>query len=106
MTMFRAILAVLVLLIPALARAWNSASHQTIAQAAQGQLTPTASAALGKILQGTNTLSPGALAAVATWPDDVRARANHGTIPDAWTPADCLRSICREDINAVLPIGS
>jgi hypothetical protein len=85
MTMLRAILAILVLLTPATAAAWGSPSHQAIAQAAQGQLTPTASAGLAKILQGTNTLSPGALAAVATWPDDVRARAQHGTTPDAWT---------------------
>ena len=88
MTMLCASLALLVLLVPVPAAAWGPPSHQAIAQVAQGQLTPTASAALAKILQGTNTLSPGALAAVATWPDDVRNRAQHGTTPDSWTQAD------------------
>src|SRR5215831_10771747 len=42
----------------------------------------------GQALQGTNVLPPGVLASVATWPDDVRARAQHGTIPDQWTSPD------------------
>ncbi len=78
----------LVLLAPALAAAWSSPAHQAIAQAAQDRLDPAPRKALAKILQGTDVLSPGVLASVATWPDDVRARAQHGTIPDQWTPAD------------------
>ncbi len=84
----RAILVLCLLLAPAPAAAWSSPAHQAVAQAAQDQLTPTARAALAKILQGTDMLSPGALAGVAAWPDDVRARAQHGTTPDTWTQAD------------------
>ena len=78
----------LVLLAPTLAAAWSSPAHQAIAQAAQDRLDPAPRKALAKILQGTNVLSPGVLASVATWADDVRARAQHGTIPNQWTSAD------------------
>jgi hypothetical protein len=100
MTIPRTILALLVLLAPIPAVAWGPPSHQATAQVAQTQLTPTASAALAKILQGTDTLSPGALAAVATWPDDVRNRAQHGTVPDSWTDADKAEA---DDFNAHHP---
>ena len=78
----------LVLLAPTLAAAWSSPAHQAIAQAAQDRLDPAPRKALAKILQGTNVLSPGVLASVATWADDVRARAQHGTIPNQWTSVD------------------
>jgi len=78
----------LVLLVPSLAAAWSSAAHQAIAQAALDRLDPAPRKALAKILQGTNVLSPGVLASVAAWPDDVRARAQYGTISDQWTSAD------------------
>ena len=78
----------LVLLAPTLSAAWSSPAHQAIAQAAQDRLDPAPRKALAKILQVTNVLSPGVLASAATWPDDVRARAQHGTIPDQWTSAD------------------
>src|SRR5262245_29179951 len=70
------------------AGAWSSPAHEAIGEAAQSRLTPQASAALARILQDTDTLSPGALAAVATWPDDVRARARFGTVAPGWSQAD------------------
>src|SRR5215470_20111063 len=82
------LIASFVLLAPTLAAAWTPPAHQAITQAAQDRLDPGPRKALAKILQGTNVLSPGVLASVATWPDDVRARAQHGTIPDQWTSAD------------------
>ena len=78
----------LVLLAPTIAAAWSSPAHQAIAQAAQDRLDPAPRKALARIRQGTDVLSPGVLASVATWPDDVRARAQHRKIPDQWTPAD------------------
>jgi S1/P1 Nuclease len=79
---------VIVLLGTADASAWSSPAHQAIGEAAQSRLTPQARAALARILQDTDTLSPGALAGVATWADDVRARARHQTVADGWGPAD------------------
>ena len=79
---------VVLLLSASNAGVWSSPAHEAIGEAAQSRLTPQASAALARILQDTGTLSPGALAAVSTWPDDVRARARHGTRADGWEPAD------------------
>jgi len=76
------------LLTPVHALAWSSQGHQAIAEAAQARLTPAAQAALAQILQGTNVLAPGALAGVATWPDDIRARAAYGTVAPGWSQAD------------------
>lgn len=70
------------------AAAFSSPGHQAIADVAQDRLSPATRAALGRILQGSGDLAPGALAAVATWPDDVRARAVHGTIAAGWTSDD------------------
>jgi S1/P1 Nuclease len=88
MMLGRAIVAGLLFLTPSSALAWSAAPHEAIAETAQGQLTPAARAALARILQDTDTLSPGALASVATWPDDLRARARHHTIAPGWGPAD------------------
>ena len=68
--------------------AWSSPAHQAIGDAAQDHLTPQANAALARILQDTSTLSSGALAGVATWPDDLRARQRYHTIAEGWGPAD------------------
>ena len=46
-------------LLPSLVAAWGCASHQAIGLAAESQLTPQAKAALARILQDTDTLSPG-----------------------------------------------
>jgi hypothetical protein len=85
----RSLAALLVLLLtPTSAWTWSSPAHQAIADAAQARLTPAAQAALAQILQGTTVLAPGALAGVATWPDDIRIRAAHGTIAAGWSQAD------------------
>lgn len=83
-----AILAILLALTTSQAGAFSSPAHQGIAGVAQDRLTPATRAALGRILQDGGSLAPGALAAVATWPDDIRARAAHGTIATGWTPDD------------------
>ena len=75
------------LLLPAAALAWSYASHQAIGLAAESQLTSKTRAALARILQGTDTLSPGALAAVATWPDDLRAHARRQFV-EGWGPIE------------------
>ena len=79
---------IIVLLGTSTAGAWSGPAHQAIGEAAQDRLTPQVSAALARILQDTDTLSPGALASVATWADDVRARARHGTVAEGWGQAD------------------
>jgi len=71
-----------------LAWTWSSPGHQAIAETAQARLTSTTQAAVAQILQGTNVLAPGALASVATWPDDIRNRAATGTIAAGWSQAD------------------
>src|SRR5262245_31925816 len=70
------------------AAAWSSQAHQAIAEAAQARLTPKAQTALAQILQGTTGLAPGALAGVATWPDDIRNYAAYGTTPSTWSSSD------------------
>jgi hypothetical protein len=82
---------IVVLLGAAVAAAYSGPAHQAIGEAAQDQLTPAAQAALARILQDTDTLAPGSLAGVATWPDDLRARLRHGV--DA--PGPALR-VCRQ----------
>jgi S1/P1 nuclease len=79
---------IIVLLTTSQAAAWSAPGHQAIAEVAQARVSPAARAALGQILEGRNDLSEGALAAVATWPDDVRARAAHGTKAKGWTDDD------------------
>lgn len=83
-----AILVILLALTTSHAAAFSSPGHRGIADVAQDRLSPATRAALGRILQDTDDLAPGALAAVATWPDDVRARAARGTIKPGWTPDD------------------
>jgi hypothetical protein len=83
-----ALLVILLALTTSHAAAFSSPGHQGIADVAQDRLSPTTRAALGRILQDSEDLAPGALAAVATWPDDVRARAAHGTIAPGWTSDD------------------
>ena len=85
------------------AAGFSSPSHEAIADVAQDRLSPTARAALGRILQDSNDLSPGALAAVATWLDDVRARAVHGTIASGWSPTDVQEA---DDFNQNHPRNS
>src|SRR5262245_17206271 len=70
------------------AAAWSSPAHQAIGEAAQSRLTPQAAAALARILQDTDTLSPGARAGVATWADDIRARQRFGTVAEGWGQAE------------------
>ena len=79
---------VALLLLPTTAWTWSSPGHQAIAEVAQARLSPTAQAALARIIQGTNVLAPGALASVATWPDDIRQRAARGTSAAGWNAAD------------------
>lgn len=69
-------------------RALSGPAHEAIAVAAQTQLSPATKLALAQILQETSSLSEGALAAVATWPDDLRALAHFGTKAAGWGPAD------------------
>ena len=71
------------LAVPSFVSAWGFAGHQAIGLAAETHLTPKAKAALARILQATDTLSPGILAAVSTWPDELRAHARKDT-PDSW----------------------
>ena len=75
-------------LAPTASWAWSSQGHQAIAEAAQARLSPKAQSALAQILQCSVTLAPGALAGVATWPDDIRARAAYGTVAPGWSQAD------------------
>ena len=82
-----ALLAVL-LLTTSQAAAWSAPGHEAIAEVAQARLSPAARTALGRILEERDDLSPGALAAIAVWPDQVRTRAAHGTIAKGWTDAD------------------
>lgn len=84
----RALLTLLVLCIPSPVAAWSAQTHQAIAAAAQGQLTPKTQAAIARILQDTDTLAVGALAGTATWPDDLRARQRTHTIAAGWGAAD------------------
>jgi hypothetical protein len=76
------------LLETSVAAAWSGPAHQAIGEAAQDQLSPQARAALARTLQNADSLAPGALAGVAIWPDDLRARLRHHTVPDSWGPAD------------------
>ena len=77
--------------------------HEAIADVAQDRLSPAAQAALGRILQNTSSLSPGALKGVATWLDDVRNRAVHGTIASGWSPDDVQEA---DDFNQNHPRNS
>src|SRR6266571_3681917 len=70
------------------AAAFSGPGHQGIADVAQDRLSPATRKALGRILQDSDDLAPGALAAVATWPDEVRARAAHGNVAPGWTSDD------------------
>ena len=70
----------LLLLMVSPAWSWSAPGHQAIAESAQGHLNDRAKAALAVILFDTDTLPPGVLASVATWPDDIR----HG-FPKTWT---------------------
>ena len=83
-----ALLAILLALTTSQAAAFSSPGHQAIADVAQDRLSPAARAALGRILQDSADLAPGALATVATWPDDVRARGAHGNVAAGWTADD------------------
>ena len=69
---------------------WGNEGHQAIAEAAQSRLTEKAHAALSKILIGGTsiTLPPGKLAAVSTWPDEIRLRKSQGLAAAMWTDAD------------------
>jgi len=104
------LIASFVLLAPTLAAAWSSPAHQAITQAAQDRLDPGPRKALAKILQGTNVLSPGVLASVATWPDDVRARAHHGTVRGSVnelpTRFDCAIAVASTTDNATAAVKS
>ena len=82
---------------------FSSPSHEAIADVAQDRLSPTARAALGRILQDSGDLSPRALAAVATWLDDIRARGVHGTIAPGWSPEDVQEA---DDFNQNHPRNS
>ena len=70
--------------LPSSVAAWGFAPHQAIGLAAESQLTPRAKAALARILQDTDTLAPGALARIATWPDDLRARPRFHKVAEGW----------------------
>ena len=83
-----ALLILLALCIPSSAAAWSAQTHEAIAAAAQGQLTPKTLAAIAQILQKKVTLAVGALAGTATWPDDLRARQRTHTIAPGWGAAD------------------
>ena len=77
--------------------------HEAIADVAQDRLSLTTQAALGRILQNTSSLSPGALKGVATWLDDVRNRAVHGKIAPGWSPDDVQEA---DDFNQNHPRNS
>jgi len=96
-----ALLAILLALTTSQAAAFSSPGHQAIADVAQDRLSPTARAALGRILQDSADLAPGALATVATWPDEVRARAAHGNVAPGWTSDDVQEA---DDFNRDHPI--
>jgi S1/P1 Nuclease len=78
---------VMLLLTSSHAFGWGNEGHQAIAEAAQGALSDRANSALGTILFGADQLPPGALASVATWPDEVRARGAFGTVAPGWDDA-------------------
>jgi S1/P1 Nuclease len=78
---------VMLLLIASPAFGWGNEGHQAIAEAAQSALSDRASTALAQMLFATDRLPPGALASVATWPDEVRARAAFGTVAPGWDDA-------------------
>src|SRR2546426_3136586 len=65
-------------LIASHAAAWGPEGHKAIAEAAQGALTPAAAKAIAKIFGNSPDLAPGALADVATWPDDLRQHFGTG----------------------------
>jgi S1/P1 nuclease len=89
MTRIPTVIAMLSLFSTSQASAWSSQAHEAIAEVAQAQPSPAATAALAQILQNaTPVLAPGALAGVATWPDELRAGAVYGTIAATWSPAD------------------
>jgi len=68
--------------------AWGAPAHQAIAEVAQMHIGPRARSALARILQATDDLPPGALAAIAAWPDEIRRRQSDGTVGEGWSPAD------------------
>lgn len=70
------------------ASAWAAPAHQAIADLAQERLGPRARTALAHILHTAGELSPGALAAIAAWPDEIRRRQSDGTVAEGWSPAD------------------
>jgi hypothetical protein len=67
---------------------WGNEGHEAIGDASQTRLNAKADAALAKILLDSDKLPPGTFAKIATWPDEVRARASHGTVAKTWTQAD------------------
>jgi hypothetical protein len=89
MTRFGAMLdALLVSASPA--SGWGGAGHQAIGEAAQTRLSDKAHAALAKILIGgdSTALTPGKLAAIAVWPDEIRLRKGSGIVPATWSDTD------------------
>jgi len=82
------VLAMVVLAAAADVSAWGATAHQAIAEAAQSRIGPRTRAALVRILQARDDLRPGALAAVAAWPDEIRRRQGDGSVPEAWSAAE------------------
>ena len=68
--------------------AWSGLEHKAVAEVAQEQLTTSANAKLAKLLGDGSKLTPGRLAQLSTWPDDIRTIARGGPPPPEWSYSD------------------
>src|SRR5215831_11752933 len=66
------LVSLLTLLLPVSVYAWGSPGHQAVGEVAQANLDDSTRKAIAKILGQGEVLAPGALARIATWPDDIR----------------------------------
>jgi hypothetical protein len=73
-----AVSSLILLLLPSAAVAWGPQGHRAVGDAAQSALTAETKRKIAKILGQGAELQPGALAAGATWPDDIRRNFGEG----------------------------
>jgi hypothetical protein len=68
--------------------AWSGLEHKAVAEVAQEQLTSSANAKLAKLLKDGSKLTPGRLAQLSTWQDEIRTIARGGASPPEWSYSD------------------
>jgi len=92
--------ALCVLAIVSNSHAWSALEHKAAAEVAQDQLTSATNTKLAKILGDGSKLTPGRLAQLSMWPDEIRAIARGSGPPADWSREDLAEA---EQFNTIQP---